>query len=296
MLVNTFDHYDSDDSTLLTQSPVTCMEIGNNITISESEVSKEKYKIFKWHAHKQFKLNSLNYIYGKRAVGKSTLFNSLYSLIINQIEEFFVFTAHPELYSHLTCESHIFTDFKHFESLIDYFKKNRHRKRLLLIDELPEQINCKSASVKNLFMTGRHLNVTTFIITQYPYNWTPELRAQIDNCFFFCEGHQSNLQKIYQQFGGMFHNFDSFRNVYREVTKNFTILILNSSQHNAYWYQAQVHVDLIKKTDPAPLITNPSENNKQLLKSQLKQLKSLCSQILDHLENIENQDLQSIYN
>ena len=132
MLVNTFNHYDSDDSgaskALLTQSPVTSVEIGNNITITEYEVSKvnagQHYKIVKWEPHTQFKLNSLNYICGKRGVGKSTFFNFLYSLIINQIEEFFVFTSQPQLYSHLTCESHIFTDFKHFESLIEYFKKN----------------------------------------------------------------------------------------------------------------------------------------------------------------------------
>ncbi len=304
MSVNTFNHYDSDNSgaynALPRHSSSSCTEICK-IVIGEDKVSKvdatKHYNIIEWQPEKQFRTNSLNYICGKKEVGKSTLFNFLYSLIIDQIEEFFVFTLQPQLYSDLTCNAHIFSSFEHFESLIEYFKKNQQKKRLVCIDQLSHEINWKSIGVKTLFMQARHFNVTMFIVAQYPCNWTPDIRAQVDNCFFFNEPTKSYLHKIYEHHcGNFFHNFDSFRTVHGQLAKNYSSLVITPDNDNIYYYKASLEVDLVKKDIIAPFIFNQSGTNKQIIKSQLKQLKSLCSQILDHLQYIEDEDIKHIEN
>jgi hypothetical protein len=127
---NTIDHYegdDSDDNYLTTEvdshilvSKTDSISIENSPEQQKSEENHEsptenkrselieqmgtlfpeqthsQIEISRWDASHQMMIGSINYIIGKRCIGKHYLFHFLYSLIHQNIEELFVFTDFPE--------------------------------------------------------------------------------------------------------------------------------------------------------------------------------------------------------
>jgi hypothetical protein len=123
------------------------------------------------------------------------------------------------------------------------------RNFLILDDCLYDTSWIRDRNVRYLFMNGRHVH-TMFIITmQYAIGIPPNLRTNIDYVFILRENIISNRRKLYEQYAGMFPDFDSFCQVMNQCTENFECLVIdnnaksNKLEDQVFWYKATPHQD-----------------------------------------------------
>lgn len=123
------------------------------------------------------------------------------------------------------------------------------RSFLILDDCLYDSTWTKDKNVRALFMNGRHLKMFFIISMQYPLGIPPNLRTNIDFIFILRENIVANRKRIYDNYAGMFQNFEIFCQVMDQCTENFECLVIdnttksNKLEDNVYWYKAQQHGD-----------------------------------------------------
>jgi len=107
----------------------------------------------------------------------------------------------------------------------------------------------KDKMMRLLFMNGRHWKVMLIITMQYPLGIPPNLRTNIDYVFILREPYIANRKRIWENYAGMFPNFESFAQVMDQCTENYECLVINNNaktnqlQKQIYWYKAQLHSD-----------------------------------------------------
>jgi hypothetical protein len=123
------------------------------------------------------------------------------------------------------------------------------RNFLILDDCLYDTSWIRDRNIRYLFMNGRHVH-TMFIITmQYAIGIPPSLRTNIDYVFILRENIISNRRKLYEQFAGMFPDFDSFCQVMNQCTENYECLVIdnnaksNKLEDQVFWYKAAPRAD-----------------------------------------------------
>jgi hypothetical protein len=123
------------------------------------------------------------------------------------------------------------------------------RNFLILDDCLYDTRWIRDPNVRYLFMNGRHVH-TMFVITmQYAIGIPPNLRTNIDYVFILRETIISNRRKLYEQYAGMFPDFDSFQQVMNQCTENFHCLVIdnnaksNKLEDQVFWYKAAPRPD-----------------------------------------------------
>ena len=288
----------------VTDEEITYEEVTDQLLSTNDElpsppkiVRSQPVCIHRWQAHDSLQIGSINYIIGKRGVGKTVLFNYLYSLIQDRIDEFFALTSTPTDYQSLTIESHIRSDPEHLQSLVTYFKSNPQTQRVLVIDsnDLEKLLTENHLFINELFMNGRHLGVTLFIISSYPYNMKPHLRANIDRIFIFREQNLSIVQKLYMQFGGCTSTLKDFKSALQMATcPPYQCLVIDNCDQQLQWFVSEMinARTLCKKTQVIKLdhyekkVIEIDQDELNEMKTELKQLKSLCSKLLDRLNRL----------
>ena len=123
------------------------------------------------------------------------------------------------------------------------------RNFLILDDCLYDNSWIRDKNVRYLFMNGRHVH-TMFIITmQYALGIPPNLRTNIDYVFILRENIMNNRRKLYEQYAGMFPDYDSFCQVMNQCTENYECLVIdnnaksNKLEDQVFWYKAQSRPD-----------------------------------------------------
>jgi hypothetical protein len=86
----------------------------------------------------------------------------------------------------------------------------------------------KDPLVYELLFNGRHRHITYILTMQYPLGITPELRSNFDYVFLLAEDITSNLKRIYEHYAGMFPDFNSFRQVFRQLTEDFGAMVIKN--------------------------------------------------------------------
>ena len=86
----------------------------------------------------------------------------------------------------------------------------------------------KDPLVSELLFNGRHRQITYILTMQYPLGITPELRSNFDYVFLLAEDITSNLKRIYEHYAGMFPDFNSFRQVFRQLTEGFGAMVIKN--------------------------------------------------------------------
>ena len=86
----------------------------------------------------------------------------------------------------------------------------------------------KDPLVSELLFNGRHRQITYILTMQYPLGITPELRSNFDYVFLLAEDITSNLKRIYEHYAGMFPDFNSFRQVFRQLTEDYGAMVINN--------------------------------------------------------------------
>lgn len=118
---------------------------------------------------------------------------------------------------------------------------------LILDDCLYDSSWTKDKNVRALFMNGRHLKMFFIISMQYPLGIPPNLRTNIDYIFILRENIVANRKRIYDNYAGMFQNFEIFCQVMDQCTENYECLVIdnttksNKLEDNVFWYKASQH-------------------------------------------------------
>jgi hypothetical protein len=88
----------------------------------------------------------------------------------------------------------------------------------------------KDPYVADLLMNGRHRHITYLLTMQYPLGISPELRSNFDYVFLLAEDYTSNMKRLYDHYAGMFPDFNSFRQVFRQLTDNFGSMVIKNRE------------------------------------------------------------------
>ena len=119
----------------------------------------------------------------------------------------------------------------------------------LLDDCLYDNCWTKDINIKAFFMNGRHKDLLFIITMQYVLGIPPLLRTNIDYVFILREPYVQNRRKIFENFAGVFGNFDIFCQVMDQCTENFECLVINTNsksnklEDQVFYYKAEAHDD-----------------------------------------------------
>ena len=103
----------------------------------------------------------------------------------------------------------------------------------------------RQATMRELFMNGRHKRIFFMLAMQYCMDLPPALRSNIDYLFVLKENIIQNRQKIYKNFFGIFPTFEAFDQVLTSCTENYECLVLDNSSTSSkiedvvFWYKAK---------------------------------------------------------
>lgn len=86
----------------------------------------------------------------------------------------------------------------------------------------------KDDNYRTIFVNGRHYKLDVIITSQYVLALTPLQRGNLDYIFLLLDNNQSNIKKYYEQFGGVFDNFNQFKKIYQKLTENYGCMVINN--------------------------------------------------------------------
>lgn len=102
----------------------------------------------------------------------------------------------------------------------------------------------RDGPILELLFNGRHYHIMYILTMQVPLGITPELRSNFDYIFLLADDYISNMKKIYDHYAGMFPDFNSFRQVFTQLTEDFgSMVIANKGARSnflekIFWYKA----------------------------------------------------------
>ena len=107
----------------------------------------------------------------------------------------------------------------------------------------------RDPSIQEMLFNGRHYKIMYILTMQFPLGITPELRSNFDYVFLLAEDYISNLKRIYDHYAGMFPSFDSFRQVFSQLTSDYgSMVIVNRGVRKTlfekiFYYKAPIFDD-----------------------------------------------------
>jgi len=136
------------------------------------------------------------------------------------------------------------------EEIRDTGTSSRDPRNFLIMDDcLYDETWIRDKNVRCLFMNGRHYH-TMFVITmQYAMGIPPSLRTNVDFVFILRENIIKNRHKLYENWAGMFPDFDTFCQVMDQCTENYECLVIdnnaksNKLEDQVFWYKATPRTD-----------------------------------------------------
>ena len=159
----------------------------------------------------------------------------------------------PESYIHYDYKSEIIEKLLYRQTImID--KENEYKKKGKRIDPrafivMDDCLSKKGSWVKDqpiteLLYNGRHYKIMYILTMQFPLGISPELRGNFDYAFLLADDITSNIKRIHEHYAGVFPDFNSFKEVFTQVTSNFgSLVIVNrgpraSFQEKVFYYKA----------------------------------------------------------
>jgi hypothetical protein len=124
-----------------------------------------------------------------------------------------------------------------------------NRAFLIMDDCLYDNDWKKDKVIREIFMNGRHWGIMFVLSMQYAIGIPPNLRSNIDWVFLLRENNYQNRKKLYENYAGMFHNFEMFCQTMDACTENYECLVIhngaksNKLEDQVFWYKAEDHQD-----------------------------------------------------
>ena len=154
-------------------------------------------------------------------------------------------------------------------------KEKKQRSLFVILDDcMYDKKILKGTGIRDLFMNGRHLNLTLCNAVQYVMDMGPDLRTQVDYVFALRENIISNKSKLWKYFFGMFDRYEDFARVMDKCTENHSAIVMDNTTGSCnveeciFWYKASY--DLPEFKIGKPVFWNLS---KQYQKTQEQQRK-----------------------
>lgn len=107
----------------------------------------------------------------------------------------------------------------------------------------------KDGPIQELLFNGRHFKIMYILTLQYALGISPELRSNFDYIFLLGEDFVSNIKRLFDHYAGMFPSFNSFKEVFTQVTANFGCMVICNRGARAtfmekvFWYKAPSYDD-----------------------------------------------------
>lgn len=230
---------------------------------------------------------------GKRGTGKSVLQRDLLYHMRERIDMSVAMTPteeSAEMFREHMPDAWIYNSFSQqgIESLLalqrDSVRSKKARAIVLVLDDVMfDKRALKSTQMRDIFMNGRHLNVTLCNAMQYCMDLGPDLRSQVDYVFVLRENIISNRMKLWKYFFGMFEKYEDFSKVMDKCTENHGCMVMDNTTGSTnineciFWYRATY--------DLPPF---------QLGSRQLLNLTQKCAKSEEDIANEAEQQLQLI--
>jgi len=130
---------------------------------------------------------------------------------------------------------------------IKQHKKPLDARTFLIMDDCmaDKQKWLKDPNVLAVFNQGRHYKLTYMLAMQYSLGIQPELRSNFDYIFLLAETFIANKKRLHEHYAGMFPSFDSFYQVFSQITENYGVMVINNRvitsdiTKNVFWYKAK---------------------------------------------------------
>lgn len=103
----------------------------------------------------------------------------------------------------------------------------------------------KDPSIYEIFFNGRHYHIMYILTMQFPLGIPPEYRTNIDYVFLLANDMISEQKKIHDHYCGMFDGFNLFKQIFDDLTKDFSCMVVNNRgareqiTDKIFWYKAQ---------------------------------------------------------
>tara|TARA_B110000046_G_C12891535_1_gene354586 strand:- start:42 stop:884 length:843 start_codon:yes stop_codon:yes gene_type:complete len=195
-------------------------------------------------------------VVGKRGTGKSVLQRDLLYHLSDKVDFGMAMTPteeSAETFRQHMPDSWIYSGFStvKMEQMLSMQRdmvKNRKARRLFIVldDCMYDKKILKGVAIRDLFMNGRHLNITMCNAIQYVMDMGPDLRTQVDYVFALRENIISNKQKLWKYFFGMFEKYEDFAKVMDTCTADHSCMVMDNTTGSCnvdeciFWYKAEL--------------------------------------------------------
>ena len=116
---------------------------------------------------------------------------------------------------------------------------------IIILDDLAFDKRIFSETLTKFFFNARHYKLGIIISLQYSMQLPTALRSNCDVVFAMKEPIVKNRKKLYDEFYGLFSNYNEFDKSFSEITEDYgSMVILNNSsascsvENNIFWYRA----------------------------------------------------------
>lgn len=207
------------------------------IPIDKDEIVEDRIAVDEFRLN-EMKPNPSILIIGKRGSGSTTIVSNILdtksrefisnSLIICQMD-----ADYRDLYPDAAIVN------KYDSNLVLSALCDKQEGAIVLDDAISEYV--KNDVLIDLILNPHHYNKTLIITMRYPLGIRPELRSSFDYVFLLHEDSISNQKRLYENYTGFFPDFDSFRQVFGELTQNYASMVIKNSINTAsmsdkIWY------------------------------------------------------------
>lgn len=205
-------------------------------------------------------------VVGKRGTGKSVLQRDILYHLSSKLDFGLAMTPTEESAETMRChmpDSWIYNGFS--ASKLDCMlnmqrelvKRKKSRSLFILLDDcMYDKKILKGLGIRDLFMNGRHLNITMCNAVQYIMDMGPDLRTQVDYVFALRENIIANKNKLWKYFFGMFEKYDDFSKVMDKCTENHSCIVMDNTTGSCnveeciFWYKADLELPEFKIGKP----------------------------------------------
>lgn len=194
-------------------------------------------------------------VVGKRGTGKSVLQRDLLYQLAEKLDFGLAMTPteeSAETFRQHMPDSWIYNGFStaKLDTMLhmqrELVKHKKARSLFIVLDDcMYDKKILKGIGIRDLFMNGRHLNITLCNAVQYVMDMGPDLRTQVDYVFALRENIISNKTKLWKYFFGMFEKYDDFSKVMDKCTENHGALVMDNTTGSCnvedciFWYKAK---------------------------------------------------------
>ena len=180
-------------------------------------------------------------VIGTRGTGKSTLVKSVLEATKNMFSQGTFINNSPTKYDGVLTKTDIFYEFD--KSIIDEFierqkvlnrEKSPNPRACIVLDDCMLDENFRETELRSLIFNGRHWNITTFVVMQYPSDIPPCIRTSFQGVFVFPNSNKSTHKKIWEQYAGCVPEFSQFCEILNSLPA-YTALFIDNRGRTDKW-------------------------------------------------------------